>query len=74
MTREEQKQFIINCLDQTKEALLAKVGRVPEDWDGHELRAWIEYDVLDQISSISLIRQEPRSKRAKDFHKALLQL
>lgn len=74
MTRDEQKKFIANCLDSTKETLLAKSDSIPEEWDGHELRAWIEFDVMANISIISLIRQHPRSKRAKDFYKALARL
>ena len=74
MTRDEQKAFVISCLDSTLRALLEKIDSVPEDWDGHELRAWIEDDVRDQIGRISLIRQDPRSKRARDFARALAKL
>ncbi len=74
MTRDEQKAFVINCLDSTCRALLEKIDSIPTEWDGHELRAWIEADVLENISSISLIRQYPKSKRTKDFYKALAQL
>jgi hypothetical protein len=68
MTRDEKAAFITNILDSTKEALLRKLDHVPETWDGHELRAWIEADVIQQIGSISLIKKEPKSKRAREFH------
>ena len=74
MTREEQKAFVIGCLDSTKRALLEKIDSIPAEWDGHELRLWIERDVADQIGRISLLKKQPRGKRAKDFEIALLKL
>lgn len=41
MTRTEQIRFVRDLTGQVKNSLLADIGRVPEEWDGHELRQWI---------------------------------
>lgn len=46
-------------------------GHVPENWDGHELRALIA-DKAEGNASISSIRKEPRSARAKAYKNTIL--
>lgn len=40
MTRDEQIKFIVNLTGAIRDKMLRFIdeGRVPEDWDGHELR------------------------------------
>ncbi len=42
MTKRDQRRIIIELCHTLKKDLLAKLidGRVPVEWDGHELRAW----------------------------------
>jgi hypothetical protein len=46
-------------------------GKVPEEWDGHELRVLVA-DKLKDAASISVIVKDPRSQRAKDFRNTVL--
>jgi len=46
-------------------------GKIPEDWDEHELRVLIA-DAAEASASVSEIRKEPRCKRARAFHKHML--
>lgn len=42
MTPKEQKRIIREMLDSTRRVMLSAVdsGKVPDDWDGRELREW----------------------------------
>jgi hypothetical protein len=71
MTYDEKKNFIRTLLKQTEEALLNKLDFVPEAWDGHELRALIADEVAEQIGSVSIIRRDPRGKRAREYRNTL---
>jgi len=55
-------------MDSVKDAVVRQIviGTVPENWDGHELRALLA-DRLADAASISVIRKYPASKRAKDY-------
>lgn len=46
-------------------------GDTPEEWDGHELRALIADKAADN-ASISVIRKEPGSQRAKAYKNTIL--
>ncbi len=41
MKRKDQKRIVKELLGSLAELVLAKLPRIPEDWDGHELRQWI---------------------------------
>lgn len=41
MTRERQKEFIQELCNHVRDGLLRKAEKVPETWDGRELRRWI---------------------------------
>lgn len=41
MTRKEQKQFVTDLTRGIRKTLLERLPRVPEEWDGIELRQWI---------------------------------
>ena len=41
MNKEEQKKFIEAVLSDLKESILKKLDRIPENWDGLELRRYI---------------------------------
>jgi hypothetical protein len=61
LSKEEKKQFIQEFIGRVQESLLSKLDRVPEEWDGYELREWIA-DTFD------FERQGMMSaKRRKDY-------
>ena len=41
MTRKEQRTFVRELVRDVESDLLNKLSRVPEDWDGIELRWWV---------------------------------
>lgn len=41
MTKKEKRVFVRNYLASFRKQLLAEVERMPEDWDGFELRQYI---------------------------------
>jgi len=42
-------------------------SKIPEEWDGHELREYIA-ELAARLASRSLINKKPRSARARAFH------
>lgn len=40
ITRQDQKRIITELCDYMKTYLLARADRIPEEWDGLELREW----------------------------------
>jgi hypothetical protein len=41
LTRQEKEQFIKDLMGDVQKSMLEKLDRVPEEWDGFELREWI---------------------------------
>jgi len=69
MTNQEQKQFIEELLDNTKKSLLKVVDdeRIPNEWDGIELRWLVQSYVNDQIVTKSM----GSLKRKREFNNHL---
>lgn len=40
MTKDEQRQYLESCLESQRKYLMDRLDRVPENWDGIELRNW----------------------------------
>jgi hypothetical protein len=73
MTKNEQADFIGDLLHNVAQSLLDKIhsGKVPEEWNGHELRCWVA-DTIEDSARLSTIRKEPRSRRARDYRNTVL--
>jgi hypothetical protein len=41
MDKLQQRQFVTDLCDNLRSDLLESVNKVPENWDGHELREWV---------------------------------
>ena len=67
MTKAEQREFIASLMDSMKTTLLAKVERVPDAWDGFELRQLIADHVAENAAYITMDR-----KRARAYHNTVL--
>jgi peptide subunit release factor 1 (eRF1) len=50
MNKEDKRQFIKDISETMKDALLSKVNRMPEEWDGHELRQLFQDYVKEEIN------------------------
>jgi len=68
MNKKEQLK-LVNALSKSIASDLCaaiKGNRVPPEWDGHELRCWLA-DHHAASASISDIRHNKKSQRARDF-------
>ncbi len=41
LNRTEKRKFVNDLVKSVKEIVLARVSKMPEDWDGHELRQYL---------------------------------
>jgi len=68
MTKAEQVRFVKKLTNVIADALIGDIrsGKVPDTFDGHELRVMVLDDATVQ-ASISTIKANPRSQRARDY-------
>jgi hypothetical protein len=66
MTREEQQQYIESCLESQRKYLMDHLDKVPENWDGIELRNWFA-DV-----AVNGCRYKMERKRARDYQNDII--
>lgn len=64
MNKEQKIEFINIAMDRLRESLLSKVDKMPEDWNGHELR-WLIRDEANKYVWKNM--DDKRSKRYKDY-------
>ncbi len=68
MTQKEQVEFVFDmsgCI-QDEVIRLIHSGRVPDDFDGHELRVLLS-DKFKDAARMSLLRQHPHGSRNKSY-------
>ena len=70
MTTTEKQTFIADLCEAVKRHAMQHAHEMPEDWDGHELRAYLSEKFAD-AASISLVLREPRTKRAREYRNTL---
>lgn len=58
MKKTEQKRFVKELIANVQKDLLSMLPRVPEDWDGHELRQLI----ADRFAEASFTLKENKSR------------
>ena len=73
MTKTQQKAFVRSL---AKSVVAECVGhiradKVPESWDGHELRMWMA-EKFEDSAEMSVIHKEPRSRRARAYRNYML--
>lgn len=73
MTRSQQKNFVRDLSRTISEHICAAIdaGKVPEEWDGHELRCWLAEQHAES-AAMTCIRNSPRQKRARAYRNHLL--
>jgi hypothetical protein len=73
MKPSEQRKFIRELSKNIADALCDYVtqGKIPDTWDGHELRALLA-ERHRQSASMSLVVRDHKSKRAKDFENTVI--
>lgn len=69
MTKDEQMKFVAYLTASITKDLFTKLqdGRVPEEWDGHELRQWIADTFME-----SGVIHPMKGKRLKDYKNTLI--
>lgn len=73
MEKYEQMQFVMDLTNNIKAAVLdlIKHGKIPAEWDGHELRCFLA-ERFDDAASATVIRREKRSRRTREYHNYVL--
>jgi len=71
MTRAEQRKFLKANAGIIVQDMLLQFKDVPAEWDGHELRCWLQ-ERFDSNASMSCIRRDPRSRRARSYRNTML--
>lgn len=61
LTKEEKIKFIEGILDTMRESLLKKVDKMPEEWDGFELRRLIADYAEEQIAFAKMDKSRRRA-------------
>lgn len=62
MNRRDQHLIATEILDSLRETIMANIDRVPNEWDGIELRQWIADTALDRYA------HKMDRTRAKAYH------
>lgn len=67
MTREEQKDFLKNCIDRTHAEMLEAFehNQVPEEWNGVELQQWLA-DKFNHTCSFRNLNKSHSFSNARD--------
>ncbi len=61
LTKEEKIKFIEDILDIMRESLLKKVDKMPEEWDGYELRRLIADYAEEKIAYFEMNKPRLRA-------------
>lgn len=69
MNTEDKKQFITNLMDSLKQSVLERVEKMPEEWDGIELRQFIVDYTEDQVR---IHKDMLKGKRLRDYKNEVL--
>jgi hypothetical protein len=62
MNRSEKEEFITGLCNSVRDGLLGDLDKVPEEWDGHELRELLSERFSDQRSMTQLDGWSARKK------------
>jgi len=69
MDAQRKKEFIAELMNSVQGDLIRQVDRLPETWDGHELRQWVSDRFYAQTSSVF---HDKRSQRRKEYENFIL--
>lgn len=70
MNIEQKRQFVESVIGQLRDTLLRAVEKVPEEWDGFELRLLIDEKVAEH-TQVRDIKQRMGYKRASDYRNTM---
>ncbi len=64
MTKREQRKFINDICKSLRESLLAKADKLPENWNGIEIREWIKAYYEANYCGYAKAARNPKQMRA----------
>ena len=74
MEKAEKRRFILELINNVQADILANVGKMPEEWDGHELRRYVA-DKFDE-SAMTVGRKgpygKPYARRTRDYRNTVI--
>jgi hypothetical protein len=72
MWKSEKKRFVHLACRSMAQDICKHIdeGRVPDEWDGHELRCLIAHRA-EQWAAPTKIMRNPKCERAKEFHNTI---
>ena len=62
MTKKDQRRIILEMCRSQRKAMLERLPRIPEQWDGHELRA-----LFQDVATYGYGHSTMDGKRRKDY-------
>ncbi len=73
MNKSRQKALVRDLTKRVTADILEQIraGKIPPEWDGHELRCLVADHFID-CASMSIIRQHPKRGRARDYRNTVL--
>lgn len=73
MTKDEQAAFVTSMTDGIRKEITTAIraGRIPPEWNGHELRMLLAEKFRD-AAGMSVLKIYPRSKRTKDYRNTVI--
>jgi hypothetical protein len=70
MNEEEKRIFVANLCDDIRNSILRRVERMPDEWDGIELRQFIA-DEFQAEATISRRNFKGNQRRLRLYHQAI---
>lgn len=61
MSKEEQKEFLTGIIKTVTDEMISKLDKIPENWEGGELRYWIRENFN------SIVWSDRQDKRAANY-------
>ena len=68
MTKKEQRAFVRDLIASVQRGMLEDIRRVPESWDGRELRQWI----ADRFEQNTMMDPVIYRQRLKEYRNTVL--
>ena len=65
-TRRGKRQFIRDLCNRIKKDVISKVGAMPSEWDGHELRVYLA-ETFEDSASMSILRNRKDARRLRAY-------
>ena len=65
LSKQEKEKLLKDFIGNVQKSMLEKLDRVPEDWDGHELREWVGETFYFERTQ-AMARDKKRLKKYKN--------